>query len=184
MDAIADMTTKGKAVLLGVRFYRDEWTDFPTVKPNETGQMLGHGIAAVDNVLKNGKKYIVIDDSWGLAYAVQGQRYISEEFLKARCFYAGYTQNLILEENTTPKPKHTFTHWMHRGDKNADVVALQNILKYEGMFPINSTSTGLYGAVTQSGVKKFQIKYFGTSSNKGYQAGPQTIAKLNELYSN
>ncbi len=183
MDKIAAITSQGKAVLLGARFDYDEWTDFPTVKPGSTRQC-GHGIAIVDNILIKGKKYLVIDDSWGPGYAKYGQRFISEEFLKARCFYAGYTVNLIVSPQPEPeKPHHTFKAYMKRGDKNTDVVALQDILKFEGMFPINVDSTGLYGAVTQAGVKKFQIKYL-QSHNEGKQCGPATIAKLNELYSN
>lgn len=179
IDSIASITTMGKGVLLGHRFDYSEWTDFPTVDPNSK-QTCGHGTAGVDNVLVAGKKYIVMDDSWGPHYAKFGQRYLSEEWLRARCFFAGYTMNFIYEPNVN-KPKHVFTHWMKRGDRNADVVALQDILKYEGMFPTNVDSTGLYGPVTQRGVLLFQNKYLG-SNNGGRQAGPKTIAKLNELY--
>ena len=179
IDAIAAITTSGKGVLLGHRFDYSEWTDFPTVDPNSK-LTCGHGTAGVDNVLVSGKKYIVMDDSWGPNYAKFGQRYLSQEWLKARCFYAGYTINFIYEP-TDNKPHHNFTHWLKRGDRNADVVALQNILKYEGMFPTNVDSTGLYGPVTQRGVLLFQNKYLG-SNNGGVQCGPKTIAKLNELY--
>lgn len=183
IDKIAEITSQGKGVLLGFRFDYDEWTDMPKVNP-ESKKTCGHGVAAVDNVLKNGKKYIVIDDSWGPKKAKHGQRYISEEFLKARCFYAGYTLNLLEEEQTTEdaKPRYTFKVQMKRGDKNKDVVALQNVLKYEGMFPKNVDSTGLYGSVTQRGVYAFQKKYVG-SNNKGVQVGPKTLQKLNEKYS-
>ena len=179
IDAIAAITTSGKGVLLGHRFDYSEWTDFPTVDPNSK-LTCGHGTAGVDNVLVTGKKYIVMDDSWGPHCAKFGQRYLSEEWLKARCFFAGYTINFIYEPDAN-KPHYNFTHWLKRGDKNADVVALQNILKYEGMFPTNVDSTGLYGPVTQRGVLLFQNKYLG-SNNGGRQAGPKTIAKLNELY--
>ena len=182
IDAIASITSQGKGVLLGARFDYNEWTDFPNVNPNSTRQC-GHAIAIVDNILIKGKKYLVIDDSWGPGNAKYGQRFISEEFLKARCFYAGYTLNLTLEPQPEPtKPKHTFKVWMKRGDKNAEVVALQDVLKYEGLFPANVDSTGLYGPVTQSAVKKFQDKYLGYN-NAGKQVGPATLAKLNELYS-
>lgn len=179
IDSIAAITTMGKGVLLGHRFDYDEWTDFPTVNP-ASKLTCGHGTAGVDNVLVSGKKYIVMDDSWGPNYAKFGQRWLSQEWLKARCFYAAYTMNFIYEPDDK-KPHYTFTHWLKRGDRNADVVALQNILKYEGMFPTNVDSTGLYGPVTQRGVLLFQNKYVG-SNNGGVQAGPKTIAKLNELY--
>lgn len=183
IDAIAAITSQGKGVLLGFRFDYDEWTDVPKVNP-DSQKKCGHGVAAVDNILKNGKKYIVIDDSWGPKKAKHGQRLISEEFLKARCFYAGYTLNLVESEtdNEEVRPRHTFKVQMKRGDKNADVEALQDVLKYEGMFPLNVDSTGLYGPTTQRGVFAFQKKYVG-SNNKGVQVGPKTLQKLNEKYS-
>ena len=184
IDTIAGILSQGKAVLLGTRFDYDEWTTYPTVNPNSK-QTYGHGIAIVDNILINGKKYLVIDDSWGANTAQEGQRFIDEEWLAKRCFYAGYTLNLINQDQTqadVTKPHYTFTKWLKRGDKDPDVAALQNILKYEGMFPIDVDSTGLYGAVTQKGVLLFQQKYLSTN-NGGKQVGPQTMAKLNELYS-
>lgn len=180
IDAIAAITTMGKGVLLGFRFDYDEWTDMPTVN-EKSRQECGHGVAGVDNVLLNGRPYIVIDDSWGPGYAKFGQRHISNEFLKRRCFYAGYTMNFEYKPDDN-KPSYRFTRWLKRGDRNSDVVALQNILKYEGMFPTNVDSTGFYGPVTQRGVLLFQQKYVG-SNNGGAQAGPQTIAKLNEMFS-
>lgn len=180
MEIIAGVLQQGKAVLFGFRFDMDEWTDFPNVNPNSQ-RKIGHGVAGVDFVLKDGKKYIVIDDSWGLAYAKQGQRYISEDFLKNRCFYVGTTINLITETTST-KPKYTFSKYMKKGDKNDDVKALQDILKYEGFFPTNIESTGLYGSITQKGVKQFQQKYLGLN-NGGLQCGPKTLEALNINYS-
>jgi len=180
IDQIAAITTMGKGVLLGHRFDYNEWTDFPTVDPSSK-KSVGHATAGVDNVLVNGKKYIVMEDSWGPGYAKFGQRYLSEEWLKARSFYAGYTLNFVYDPNENKKPQHFFTNWMKRGDKNADVAAMQDILKFEGMFPTNVQSTGQYGPVTQRGVLLFQNKYLGTN-NKGRQAGPKTIAKLNQMY--
>lgn len=192
IDAIAGVLSQGKGVLLGFRFQYSEWTNVPKVDPNSKKDC-GHGVAGTDNILGDkdvevklvdGRKYIVIEDSWGPNHAKHGQRFIDEEFLKARCFYAGYTLNFVIEAEppVVPKPKHKFTVILHRGNKNADVVALQKILKYEGMFPKNVDSTGLYGAITQRGVKAFQIKYLG-EHNDGVQVGPKTLAKLNEKYS-
>lgn len=179
IDSIASITSQGKGVLLGFRFDIDEWLTFPEVVKNATMD-IGHGVAGVDNILINGKKYLVIDDSWGFEYGKGGQRFISEEFLKARCFYAGYTLNLI--NGGTVRPKHTFTHWMRRGDKNQEIVWLQDCLKHQGFFPTNDTSTGYYGAITQSCVKKFQDKYLGYN-NGGVQVGPATLKALNDIYS-
>jgi len=181
IESIAAITSIGKGVLLGHRFDFSEWTDFPKPDANSK-KSLGHGTAAVDNVLVNGVKYIVMDDSWGIEYAKAGQRYLSEDWIKQRVFYAGYTLNFIFEEQSTIKPKYTFSKWLKVGDRNVDIVALQDILKYEGLFPTNVDSTGLYGPATQRAVAKFQLKY-SISSNNGVQVGPATIKKLNQLYS-
>jgi hypothetical protein len=179
IDAIAGITTKGKGVLLGHRFDYSEWTTFPKADPNSQ-KSCGHGTAAHDNILIDGKKHIVMDDSWGPNQAKFGQRFLSEEWLKLRSFYAGYTINFIYDTNVE-KPHYFFTKYMKRGDRTSEVVKLQDCLKYLGMFPTNVESTGLYGPVTQRGVLNFQ-KLNGIPDNKGVQAGPKTIAKLNELF--
>jgi len=38
---------------------------------------------------------------------------------------------------------------------NPDVMALQNCLKYLGLFPINTESTGYFGSITKKGVQEF-----------------------------
>lgn len=78
--------------------------------------------------------------------------------------------------------RYTFTKFMREGEKGPDIVALQHALKIEGMFPEWQAFTGYYGSITKAGVRQFQDKYLGTN-NGGKQAGPATIAKLNELYS-
>lgn len=182
IEAIASITSMGKGVLLGHRFDYDEWTNKPTVNPNSK-MSCGHGVAGVDNILKNGEKLIIIDDSWGPLKAKFGQREITQDWLKKRCFYAGYTRNFIYDSTKeSKKPIHTFTKYMKRGDKNNDISKLQDILKYEGLFPMDTDSTGLYGPATQRGVRLFQLKYK-IKTNNGVQVGPLTIAKLNELYS-
>lgn len=180
IDSIASIIQQGKAVLLGFRFDIDEWTNFPTVNPNSK-QTVGHGVAGVDNVLKDGKKYIIIDDSWSPHYGIVGQRYISEEFLKAHCFYAGYTLNLILEPSPV-LPKYHFTKILvmsktvRYGDK--DVIALQDALKALGFFPKNIESTGYFGAITKKAVQDFQKAH---NIMQTGNFGVLTMAEMNKV---
>lgn len=76
-----------------------------------------------------------------------------------------------------------FTRWMKRGDVNDDVRKMQAFfLRNKYMTPITS-GFGVYGPRTQSAVRQFQMDN-GIPHNNGYQAGPQTIAKLTELIRN
>lgn len=199
IDTVASVIQQtGKGVMVWFYFANDEWTAHPVVKyPNldmyapTTGR---HSVSAVDFCLKNGKKTLIIDDSWGSQYGLAGQREIDEDWFKARNFFAAYPVNFVFEDQTqpqptpTPKPRYTFTKVLSFGQKNSDIAALQDILKYEGLFPTNSASTGYYGAITAKAVLAFQKKYAVADVAEldqlaGRRVGEKTIAKLNSLYS-
>ncbi|MDO8469619.1 MAG: peptidoglycan-binding protein [bacterium] len=87
---------------------------------------------------------------------------------------------------TTPSspaaaPRTAFNRPLGAGSKGADVTALQNILKNEGL--LNVSATGYFGALTESAVKAFQEKYnIAKPGDSGYGfVGPKTRAKLNGL---
>ncbi len=192
----------GKAVMVWFRFEYDEWTDIPFLKAN-SGASLHHSVAAVDAVLYKGKKYLVIEDSWGEFYGFKGQRLISEEFFKARNSFASYLIEFkMYEKDQAPNPtKATFGSVLefiplvngeiadpikHEAQKK-DVVRLQDILKKEGLMAKNIDSTGYYGAITAKSVLAFQRKYQVASEAElaplmGRRVGQKTIDKLNELY--
>jgi hypothetical protein len=181
--------TTGKGVMVWFYFAIDEWTNTPEIK-NAALDLNGlstcrHSVTAVDFTLYQGKKALIIEDSWGTSYGLAGQRIITEDFFKARNFFAAYPINFKFSEQTTDKPKYTFTVDLVMYQTNADIAALQNILKYEGFFPVNTESTGYFGAITKKGVQLFQDKYdIAHAGNAGYgRVGPATRLKLNEIYS-
>ncbi|MBI2055270.1 MAG: peptidoglycan-binding protein [Candidatus Sungbacteria bacterium] len=203
IDTIASVIqTTGKGVMVWFYFQYDEWTDVPEVKnPNlnlYAGSTNRHSVTAVDFTLYNGKKALIIEDSWGPQFGLNGQRVITEDFFNARCWYAGYLVNFQFEDQTqpkpepqpapvNPKPKYRFAKVLTFGMTNADVKALQDILKYEGLFPKNTSSTSYYGAVTAKAVYQFQMKYGVAPKSEldalqGRRVGDKTIAKLNALY--
>jgi len=195
IDTIASIIqATGKSVMVWFYFRNDEWTDVPTVKypglDRYASATSRHSLAAVDFTLYQGKKALIIDDSWGLAYAMNGQRVITEDFFKARNFFAAHFMNFAFEDQSEPsaKPKYTFTTPFGLGVTTPDVVALQNILKYEGMFPTNTESTGYYGSITAKGVLQWQIKHAVAplevlNSLAGRSVGPKTVGVLNSIYS-
>ncbi len=180
----------GKGIMLWFYFKYDEWDKDPNLKYDDV--VLGatttsrHSVAGVDFTLYNSKKAIVIDDSWGPKSGNgAGQRVIDETFFNARNWYARYPMNFQFAESSDPnKPIYTFSNDLKFSATvtygNPDVVALQNCLKYLGLFPINTESTGYFGALTKKSVQNFQIKY---GLNPDGVVGKITRSKLNELFS-
>lgn len=137
-------------------------------------------------------------------------RYITRDFFEKRNFFARYPMSFKYEEGVNPipdqpgKPTWTFTRPLEfipldeRGNisdlakneaQKVDVASLQNILKYEGLFPANVASTGYYGAITAKAVYNWQVKHdvapldeLNSIVPKGGRVGNKTIAKLKELY--
>lgn len=183
----------GKGVMVWYYFKHDEWDKDPSVKyPNlelygsDTSR---HSVSAVDFTLYKGKKAIVVDDSWGpSAGNGAGQRVIDEDFFSARNFYVAYPINFVFEDQTqneaVDKPKYKFTKTLRFSSAvkygDADVIALQNCMKYLGFFPKNVESTGYFGAATKNAAIAFQ-------KSRGLVAdgiiGPKSIEILNSIFS-
>jgi hypothetical protein len=204
IDTIASIIQEtGKGVMVWFYFEYNEWTDVPEIK-NESLSLSGsttcrHSLTATDFLLYKGKKALFIEDSWGPTFGLEGRRIITEDFFKERNFYASYLMDFKYkdvepEPDPVPddnKPKHNFTKQLHFSPNynvDEDVKRLQDILKYEGLFPLNIACTGYYGSITSKGVYKWQIKHEVADKQEldalgGRSCGPKTIAKLNELYS-
>ena len=197
IDVIASVIQRTKkGVMVWFYFTRDEWKTEPVVKTKNlslTGpRTVRHSVTAVDFFLKNGKKYLVIEDSWGPEHGKGGRRIISEDFFETRNWFNGYLMNFkFIEGGDVTKPRYTFTKNLNYGDSPEkplpDVIALQDILKFEGLFPANINSTGYYGSVTARAVLAFQRKYKVASEAElnalqGKVVGPKTREALNQLY--
>lgn len=208
----------GKGVMVWFYFTSAEWGQkYPKVAGNldlYAASTARHSVAAVDFGLINGKKYIKIEDS--AHFGGLWERWISEEWFAARNWFSRYPMNFKYQDSTvtpeptptpTPipeKPKYTFTKVLEfipldaKGNisdlarseaQKADVIALQNILKYEGLFPVNTTSTGYYGATTAKAVYNYQVKHsvaplseLDSIVPKGGRVGSKTITSLNQIY--
>ncbi len=174
IDAIAStIQATGKGAMLWFYFKYDEWTDKPKVLHQGLdlydAATIKHSLTGVDFFIQNNEKCILIEDSWGPNAGVGGQRIITESFLKARNFYAGYLVRFKFQEAAVPKPTHFFLQDMQLGDSNAEVKALQDCLKWSGDFPTNAESTGYFGTITQADVQKFQARTLGLASgDAGY----------------
>ena len=180
--------TTGKAVMAWFYFTAEEWSQLiPEIKTPglALNEALRHSVAVVDYFLVDGKKYLLIEDS--AHFGGFTRHLISEEFFRARNWFLRYPMSFQFDCEIIDKPKHKFTSILKFGETGEDIKALQDILKYEGLFPLNTDSTGYYGAITAKAVLDFQIKYnvadpLELNQLVGRQAGKKTIAKLNELY--
>lgn len=192
IDEIASVIAQGKAVQLMFYFMGNEyWKTNPRVTDHSLGcyeaRTSRHGVSAVDFFLDDdGDKCLLIEDSAGNSSSIdkKGQRIITEDFLKERCFGAGYLIYRKNESGVTPKPQHTFTTTMRYGTVSDEVRELQKVLVYEGFMPavvngVPFVPTRNFLGMTHSGTLKFQVKY-GLSADG--IVGPKTRAKLNELY--
>jgi hypothetical protein len=165
IERIAGVLAQGHPVMTWFMFPRAEWTAEPRVTTS-THDMVHHSVTAVDYVLRNGKKFIVIQDSWGLDRTTdQGLRYISEEYIKSRMTFCAYINdapnNWRDNQNVpdVPKPTVKLSQTLKMGSRGDEVKQLQQVLKYEELFPQNATQDGIFGAITHSSVVKFQKKH-------------------------
>jgi len=184
----------GKAVMVWFYFTKEEWTARPKILSDVslTGALtMRHSVSAVDSTLtEDGKKALVIEDSWGpTAGNGAGQRIIDEDFFRSRNWFAAHFMNFAYENGIAEqKPKHQFLKDLEFSPvffSSPDVVALQSCLKWEGLFPGNVELSGYYGSITKKAVEAFQRKYsIAVQGDAGYgRVGPKTRARLNQIYS-
>lgn len=152
--------TTGKGVMVWFYFNHAEWSklvptvDNPTLNFSEASK---HSVTAVDFFLKNGKKYLLVEDS--AHFAGYTRHLISEEFFKARNFFSAYPINFKYVTSEIPVID-KITKTLRFGMKDEQVKILQKVLQNKGYFPINSQITNYFGAITLKSVKNYQ-KDFG-----------------------
>jgi|GEM_PF-1967136 len=74
---------------------------------------------------------------------------------------------------------YTFTKTLKRGMRGQEVYNLQKVLHWDPRIYPEGEMTGYFGVLTERAVKRFQKKYGIRTTG---QVGPQTRAKLNEIY--
>lgn len=182
--------TTQKGVMVWFYFTIDEWTPTPEIRNPNLDQyapnVVRHSVTATDFTLVNGKKCLIIEDSWGTSYGLAGRRVITEDFFKARNFFTAYPIAFVFDEPQPTKPHYTFNVNLSFGMTHPDVRELQKCLAYEGLFPQNVSGSDYFGAITLKAVQQFQVKYaIAGPGLPGYgSVGPKTRSKLNELFGN
>lgn len=186
IDEIAQAIEARGHVILLLHANLEEWTDFPVFNGKQFN--MGHFVCGVDYFMYKGQKCILIEDSWGKFYGLEGQRIISEDFLYKRFDQAMYFIQYAPPPPADNKPKHQFNKILKFGMMgDADVKALQDILKYEKLFLQSVASTGNYLQLTAKAILSWQKKHevaplAELNALAGSRCGEKTIKKLNELY--
>lgn len=159
--AIAKIAQEGHAVPITVFATEEEYArQYPAILiPNLTYSQaeVQHEICVLpySGFMKDGIKYVAIQDSaWFGGWKV---RYLSEAFIKARCYGACYWVSVNVL-GSGPRPKWLFTKSLTIGSKGTDVLMLQRLLISEGFLP-NDLGSGYFGGHTRAGVKAFQMRY-------------------------
>ena len=177
-----------KALAIGVKGSNQGWTvSDGFVRPPKLGEHVWHhALAAVDFGLINGKKYIVVDNSWGEDFGNRGQAYLGENYQAFMFPLARYFQNLPddwrdQEPHTIEKPKHQFNRNLGYGlTDDWEVKILQRCFKWLGVFPRRIQATGNFYGITKEAAQTFQTTE-GISPVYGF-VGPKTRAALNKIF--
>lgn len=192
-----------KPMMMWFRFPYSEWTGKPVLSNNlgaygvGTEKYVHHSVTGIHAGMIDGEIGFAIQDSWGLHSTTQGGiRLITASYLAKRMTFCGYAADFTTQwqgNDSVPdiaKPKHVFNVDLTYGMENhVDVRALQNILKFEQMYPVTQEATGNYGPLTAKGVVAWQTKnkvgtpeQIAALSGTKSRVGPATRAKLNETY--
>lgn len=143
-----------------------------------------HWIYAGKAKMRNGKKHIGFLNSWGASIGDKGWQWIPIEYFTTSHIFSSWAH--IFASMNPPLFSHNFKTTINFGDNNLEVQYLQTALRFDGEFPSNVGSTGLYGDITRKAVLAFQQKYKIISSpldsDNGKICGPKTRAKLNALF--
>lgn len=207
MDAVAGIIDQQKAVSFTLFANFDEYnTEVPIVK----AQSLTYGDAPIRhrvtfterNLDDTLGKVLIMDDSWGLGNGKGGRRKITEDFFYKRISEPLYLDSFTLNPQSGGKPKVHLTvplefipldankeisDLVKNAKQLTDVKKVQDVLRYEGFYPADKASTGYYGAVTATGVDKYQRKYgVATPAEldalQGKRVGAKTITDINTRY--
>lgn len=172
IDTIAQVLDQGYGVVGCYEFPYDEWTYMPVIGSKYAN--VGHQIAFVDRTIYLGQKCLIAEDSWLPKTSKNGQRIITEEYLKTRCYFAGY-KKFIASQIIVKKPDHIFTSDMYFGLRNNEVVLLQTRLVSEQLLPADCI-TGYFLSLTKQAVIAYQKREH--LPQTGY-VGSLTRASLN-----
>ena len=180
IDSIASATKLIHGTIIGIAGCNNgTWLSQTPAPPTRDKSWWYHWLYVGGALRINGKKYLLVLNSWGKDVGTNGWQHISEDYVNT----PGAITNVwtIVYDNTVlPQTfTHNFTVPLHKGQTNVEVTALQTALKILGYFTV--PVTGYYGALTAKAVLAFQVAQ-GISPTSDINVGPQTNAALNGFF--
>lgn len=163
IEAIANIAAQGHAVAICIFATYAEYAQVypqilvPDLRQGTPEAVVSHCICVLpySGFIENGIKYVAIQDSaWFGGFKL---RYVSEDFIKARCYSAVYWDTVGELEGGT-RPSFHFTQTLNVGDKGKEVEQMQLLLIAEKVLPAGN-ATGYFGGLTLAAVRDFQQKY-------------------------
>lgn len=191
-DDVARALDMGFSPMIRLNCAIHEWTTEPFVDSNVTPQQfdIRHFIVVVDATLYKGQECLIIEDSWGSSYGMNGRRIISRHFFNNRITNAGYIIDLRNED--IEKPKHIFSLVLTYGSTSPEVLWVQKILQYEKFLPTHLADgtvlvLGRFGPLTARAVKDWQVAYgimdfANIIDMRKIRFGLKSIAMANSIY--
>lgn len=190
IDIIAQAIGANKGCVLGIYGTNNgTWLSSEPVPPTATdkatpGARWAHYIYFGKAFMENGVKKVWGKQSWGPSAAplTNGWQKLDQAYFDAGGVWSAIT--MLYNPAVLTPPQHAFSVDLKVGTTSSDVMALQQMLAYDGELTV--APTGYYGSITEQAVLKFQIKYqlatLATLDELGGSVvGPATRAKLNSL---
>lgn len=174
IDNYAQVASMGKPVVITVTFGEHEWGNEMVPQIRDTVTKYGHAITILPNgnFTYQGKKAVLIQDSWGTGVGWNGRRILTEDwFSQQRVLFGIWFEdlnNLAVFNSSPDLPKihYQWTRDLSVGMRGDDVAMLQvalGIIKDNNgyLFPLlnGQSPTGYYGGLTRAAVKRFQAMY-------------------------
>lgn len=191
---VATLNSTHKPIPMGIFATVSEWKrDIPVILDANlkvAHAPVRHEVCATPNVgIYEGLEGFTIEDSWGgTGIEGKGVRWITREFFSQRNYIAGLyptTFKTYTEIGVDPYRPHVHLNVdLEFGMNHPVVFKLQQVYKYEGLFPANHPGSTLFHNITLNATKQFQVRYNISGPGKGGygRVGPRTRAKINELY--
>ena len=192
IDELAKISAHNTAVPILIYAEVNEWAQEYPVIINQSLELSKATIRHCVTILPNSGfteksvDYVTVQDS--SPFGGFKIRHLSRDFIRKRCYGAGYWKQVDMNPGLGVKPVHTFVTPMKHGSSGVEVVWLQKALVYEGLLPADCV-TGYFGGRTLAAVRIFQDKYrdeilvpVGLSEPTG-SVYNQTLKQLNKLFS-